>query len=126
MVMTLITLALAMAAVAAFRVGHSPLYAWLPRQYAFVLTTVLALIAGAASAAQEPLTIEAWSVVALLGLCGLFLAYPAIQARRKRQVKASVMLALAASLVFGAYLQLSRSSEHVRQVTVPATQSVAR
>jgi glucose dehydrogenase len=120
--MHLMTFVLALAAVVAFRVHPSATHAFLPRRYAIAAAAAIALAAGAVVVVKDGLTFQVLSAAALLGLCALFLGYPSLQARRKQPVKPSVMLSLAACLVFGSYLQLTRSAEPVQQNTAPAAQ----
>jgi peptidoglycan/LPS O-acetylase OafA/YrhL len=103
----LITFALALLAVIAFRVHPSPSHAFMPRRYAIATAAGVAAAAGALVVLKDGLTYETFTAVALLGVFALFLAYPVIQQHRGQPIKRSVVLALAVCIVFGTYVQLA-------------------
>lgn len=126
MTIYLITFTLALLAVIAFRVHPSPTHAFMPRRYAIASAAAIAVGAGVLVVMTDALTMATFSAVALLALCGLFLAYPSIQRRRGQPVKPAVVLALATCLVFGSYLQLTHKLEPTPDSVTPATQGATR
>jgi hypothetical protein len=124
MTIHLITFALALLAVIAFRVHPSPTHAFMPRRYAIASAVTISFAAGAMVVLKDGLTFATFSAVALLAVFALFLAYPAIQRRRGQPVKPSVLLALATCFVFGTYLQLGPKFESTQHTATRAVQSV--
>jgi len=120
MTIHLITFALALLAVVAFRVHPSPTHAFMPRRYAISLAVGVAIAAGAMVVLKDGLTFETFTAVALLGVFAVFLAYPVVQQHRGQPIKRSVVLTLAICIVFGTYVQLAPKFDAASSASPPA------